>query len=252
MAVTFKRLTKFHPYEPSKCGSFVVGDYSWDSISYCSVRHHPCFFLFSVLCPFCAIYKQRKMLLLNDMENFVCCVKCPRWQRYEGACCSPLCSPCWNCLEIVLCPVCATENNRHTVRKYYNISEEPLLSCIRMEYNCSRHHIFRGLRPDEEDGSADDSGLVISEAKAAEEQERADRCSSLGGLMLVVVDNPGACMCGFVGFLACFGCRALHIPFMLTQQHHELTELHFPAYRKRNEMMLTLATGDDDQYALML
>jgi hypothetical protein len=237
MAVTFKRLTKFHPYEPAKCNSFVVGEFEWSSVSYCSVRHHPCFFLGALLCPLYMLYQERMSLLLHDRENFVCCVKCPRWQRYEGACISPELNPVCNVLEIVLCPVCSIENNRHTIRKYYNITEEPQLRCLRMECQCAK------FGREESDGSSSDESGGEGEGVREENAERAQPLSWVGALLMTVLQNPGSCICGCFGYLSCLACRALHIPFLLSQHRHELNTLKFPVYRTKTQCLLDTGFG---------
>ncbi len=249
MAVTFKRLTKFHPYEPAKCNSFVVGEYRWDSVSYCSIWHHPCYFLGAVLCPLCAVYRQRMDLLLHDRENFVCCIKCPRCQKYEGACIGPEYSFCCNVVEIVLCPVCAIENNRHSVRKYYNIIEEPQLRCMRMEFDCAKFGLAgaasAGDKWAEEDG--DESGGE-NEGVAERNAERGQALNWLGGLFLTVFQQPAACFFGCFGYLACIGCRLIHMPFLLTQHHHELTLLKFPKYRAKPMLTEVDSPSNDQQH----
>ncbi len=74
---------------------------------------------------------------------------------------------------------------------------------------------------------------MVGEGVAERYAERGQPLTWLGGLLMTVFQQPASCLAGCFGYLACLGCRLIHVPFILTQHHHELAKLNFPQYRPK-------------------
>ena len=80
--------------------------------------------LLSCFCPWCCAFKQRKKLLENKMENYVCCAgiwgSCTEKTR---SCTDPAPELCL-CLEVFICLGCAVHGNRWLVQQRYQLENE--------------------------------------------------------------------------------------------------------------------------------
>jgi hypothetical protein len=108
-----------------KPGNFVISNGAEDfknkwAIGMCDA---PCentgFCLMSCFCPWCCAYRQRKRLLLNNLNNYVCCA------GMFGSC-SERCTNCCGgqlglCLESWLCVGCAVHGNRWMIQSTYGL-----------------------------------------------------------------------------------------------------------------------------------
>ena len=81
----------------------------------------------SCLFPCCTLYKQRKYLLNNDMNKYICCngiFPCTSCECVKE--CPGLCLTC----EMCICPGCAASTNRNMMMNLYNISENAKDTCL--------------------------------------------------------------------------------------------------------------------------
>jgi len=102
-----------------------IGRNEWSTSMLASPCTNPATWCLSCLFPYCCVYKQREQLLLNDLQNYMCCAGMwgPSWTDCMDGCTrgnEPLCL----CLESFFCLGCAVSANRWMVMSHYNLQND--------------------------------------------------------------------------------------------------------------------------------